>query len=123
MGVRRNSKKEETIVFVGASPKGRVLLPEARDFIVFFPVFERSGDCACKLIRHFVGLWIDTHTRTPALLPVASRRVLKASEKSLTPSTISLSVTSFIEMPALARSAMVFAAPSTFSVKLGRSLP
>src|ERR1700740_780332 len=113
----------EPIALVRSGPERSILLPEARNFIVFFPVFEGRAHRARELIRQFVGLFVNAHARTPAFLPTASSRVLKASANSLTPSTIRLSVTSFMEIPALARSAMIFAAPSTFSVRLGRSLP
>src|SRR5260370_11491683 len=119
----RNGEPAQPIALVGATPQRRIFLPQTRDLIIPFPIVQGCGDRAPQLLRQFVGLCIDAHARTPALLPVASSRVLKASAKSLTPSTSSLSVTSFIEMPAFPRSAMVFAAASTFSVRLGRSLP
>src|SRR5260370_8436771 len=98
-------------------------LGEARLLVVLVPGGRGVRYRDRKFLWQFVGLFGDAHARTPALLPVAASRVVKASEKSFTPSTRSLSVTSFMEIPALASSAMVFAAPSTFSVRLGRSCP
>src|SRR5438128_12668074 len=51
---------------------------------------------------------------------MASSNCLKGSWKSFTALAISLSVTSFMEMPAASRSCMVLFAPSTFSVRLGQ---
>src|SRR5258708_20131327 len=85
----------EPITLVRAAPERSILLPQARDFIVFFPVVEGCGDRARQLIRQFVGLYVDGHARTPAFFPTASSRVLKASANSLTPSTIIFSFTSF----------------------------
>src|SRR5258708_6387287 len=118
-----NGEPAEPITLVRATPERSILLPQARDFIVLLPIFERYSNRPRKRTGQLVSLAVQTHARTPAFLPTASSRVLKASANSLTPSTISLSVTSFIEIPAFARSAIVFAAPSTFSVRLGRSLP
>src|SRR6266849_6875995 len=111
------------VAFVGPGPERGVFLPKACYFIVFSPVLQRGGHRVGKIIRERVGLFVHAHARAPAVLPTASSRVLKASSKSFMPSASSLSVISFIEIPALARSAMVFAAPSTFSVRLGRNLP
>src|SRR5258708_31938843 len=119
----RDGEPAEPIAFVGPRPKRSIFLPQPRDLAVSFPVFYGCGNCTCKRAGQLVGLAVHAHAGTPVVLFTASNRVLKASAKSLTPSTISLSVTSFMEIPALARSAMVLAAPSTFSAKLGRSLP
>src|SRR5258708_27234852 len=118
-----NGEPAEPITLVRPTQERSILLPKPRDFIIPLPIFERYSDRPRKRTGQLVGLAVQTHARTPAFLPTASSRVLKASANSLTPSTISLSVTSFMEIPAFARSAMVFAAPSTFSVRLGRSLP
>src|SRR5690242_9545824 len=113
----------EPVAFVRAGPERRILLPEARHFIVFFPILEGCRYGLREIFRQDIGLFVHAHARAPAVLPTASSKVLKASENNFTPSASSLSVTSFIEIPALARSAIVFAAPSTFSVRLGRSFP
>ena len=66
---------------------------------------------------------MQAHACTPAVFPVASKSEWKASANSLTPSTTSFSVASFIEIPAFSRFAMVLTAASTFSVRLARGLP
>ena len=57
------------------------------------------------------------------LFATAASSLSKASANNLTPSSVSLSVTSFIEMPARARSSIVFVAPGTSSMRLLRSRP
>jgi hypothetical protein len=57
------------------------------------------------------------------LFATAASSLSKASAKSLTPSSVSLSVTSLIEIPARAKSSMVFCAPVTSSVRLLRRCP
>src|SRR6266850_7035226 len=119
----RDGEPAEPIALVSPRPERSIFLPQPRHLVVSLPVFYGCSNLTCKRASQLVGLAVQAHAGTPAVLLTASSRVLKASANSLTPSTISLSVTSFIEIPALARSAMVFAAPSTFSVRLGRSFP
>src|SRR5271166_945355 len=57
------------------------------------------------------------------LFSTASSNLSNASAKRRTPSSVSLSVTSFIEIPSLARVCMVRSADSTSSVRLARGCP
>src|SRR6266404_5473923 len=109
--------------FVGAGTNRRVPLPQPPDLVVLFPIIKRSFDERFQFLWKHVKLGVKAHARTPAVLPVASSNCLKASAKSLTPSTTSFSVTSFMEMPAFSKEAMTLEASSPFSVKLGRTRP
>src|SRR5260370_13484869 len=89
----------EPITLVCPAPERSILLPQARDFIVLLPIFERYSNRPRKRTGQLVSLAVQTHARTPASLPTAASTALKASANSLTPSPISLSFTSFLEIP------------------------
>ena len=118
-----NIQPAEPLVLVRARPKRGILLPKPLHFAVLLPILKRGVYIIFEFVGECVGLAIQAHALTPALFPVASRSCLNASAKSLTPSRRSLSVASFMEMPALARLSMVVRAALTSSVKLLRSLP
>src|SRR5712671_1495754 len=118
-----NVQPTQPLRFIGASPNGRVPLPQPPNLVVLFPIIKRSFDQRFQSLWKHVELGIKAHARTPAVLPVASSNCLKASAKSFTPSTTSFSVTAFTEMPAFSSEVMTLAASSTFSVKLGRTRP
>src|SRR5208283_5258725 len=119
----RDVKPAEPVALVRAAPERSILLPEARDLVVVFPVRKRNVNCRGQGWRQFVSQFVEAHARTPALFPVASSNCLNASAKSFTPSRSNLSVTSFMEMPAWPRLSIVFTAPATSSVRLLRNLP
>src|SRR6202047_829202 len=119
----RNPQPPEQLAFVGAGPQRGVALPQAAHLVILFPIRDGGLNQSFQLLGQEVELAVEAHARTPAVLPVASNNCAKASAKSLTPSTTSFSVTSFMEIPAFSSEAMVFAASSTFSVRLGRKRP
>src|SRR5215471_10873169 len=103
--------------FVFARPERGVTLPQTFHFSAGLPLaqggFHRSGQ------RLREGGLESAHTCFPfvcVLFDMASSNFVKASANSFTPSSVSLSVTSFIEMPAFARSAMTFWASGKSSV-------
>src|SRR6267154_6541281 len=118
-----NVQPTQPLRLIGASPNGRVPLPQPLNLVVLFPIIKRGFDERFQFLWKHVELGVKAHARTPAVLPVASINCLKASAKSFTPSTTSFSVTSFMEMPAFSSEVMTLAASSTFSVKLGRTRP
>ena len=100
--------------FVRAGPERGVVLPEAADFVARAPIVDVRLYRGRQGLGQFVGL--QTYFRTHLgfeLFSTAARSLSKASEKRLTPSSVSLSVTSFIEMPTLAAVSMVLWAAST----------
>ena len=51
-----NGKPAEPIALVRPTPERGILLPEARDLIVSFPIVEGRGNGACKRTGQLVGL-------------------------------------------------------------------
>src|SRR5262249_30072249 len=118
-----DAQPAEPAGFVCTGPQRSILLPKALYLVVLLPVADGRGYRVSQILRQLVFLCIDTHACTPAVLPVTSSSCANASANSLTPSTTSLSVISFMEMPTSAKVVIVRSALATSSVKLGRSLP
>ena len=99
----------EPFVFIGAGPQRGVSLPQAGDFsCTFFPIVRaRRFTSSANVVGEFVGLRFRLTHSLLRFFRWRPEAVVKASEKSLTPSTRSLSVTSFMEMPALPRLSIV----------------
>src|ERR1700680_2623245 len=93
---------------VRAGPERRIALPQAFHFSARLPLADRT------LNRRRERLWQRRLQPTHAcafrcvLFSTAARSLSKASAHNLTPSSVSLSVTSFIEMRAGGRSDRVF---------------
>src|ERR1700737_2389028 len=117
-----NGQPAKPVSFICTGPQGRVFLPHPRNFMFFLPFLQRTANRVRQVFRQAVSLSVD-HAFTPALLPVVVSNCVNASAKSLTPSTTSLSVTSFMEIPAFSSASMVFWAPGISSVRLARNFP
>ena len=85
--------------FVLAGPERRVSGPESAHLAVRSPVLDGGLDAGRQFRGQLVFEIAEAHACTPTTLPVACSSFVNASAKSFTPSTTSLSVTSFIEMP------------------------
>src|SRR5260370_42655059 len=106
-----NREPDQPFAFVGVATKRSILLPQLRYLVVLLPIFKRGGECGFQLFGQFVGQAIYAHARTPACFSMVSSNCLKGSWNSFTASGRNLAVTSFMEMPAASRSAMVLVAP------------
>src|ERR1700691_413377 len=103
-----NREPAEPLAFIGIGPQGGVFGPEALDLVVQLPVFERSLHGLGQWWGQFVGhRFAEVPVASFACFSTAPRSLSKASAKSFTPSSVSWSVTSFMEIPARARSSMV----------------
>ncbi len=114
----------QPVGFVRAGPERGIVLPEAADFVAGAPIFNVRLYRGRQGLGQFGGL--QTYFRTHLdfeLFSTAASSLSKASEKRRTPSSVSLSVTSFIEMPSLAAVSMVLWAAGRSSVRLWRGLP
>src|SRR6266853_3529989 len=116
-------KPAQPLRLVRAGLERPIALPQAFHFSARLPLADRT----LNRRRERLGQRRFQPTHACAfrwvLFSTTARSVSKASANNLTPSSVSLSVTSFIEMPALARSSMVFCAPGISSVKLSRTRP
>src|SRR5208337_404135 len=119
-----NAQPAEPFRLVGACPKRCVALPQPADFVRGAPLLYVHLDRVRERVRELEGQLAD-HRRTGVaeLFFTASSSLSNASAKRRTPSSVSLSVTSFIEMPTAATVCMILAAPARSSVRLGRGWP
>src|SRR5579872_6319556 len=110
--------------FVIAGPQARIAVPQFFYLALRLPIGNRRFHTAGKTF--WKGSLQSAHSVYPfwlVLRSTAANNFSKASANCFTPSSVSLSVTSFIEIPAFGRSSIVFCAPATSSVRLLRSFP
>src|ERR1700722_3054757 len=121
-----NGEPAKPFAFVGVGPKRSVFGPQTFHFVVFLPVFDVRGYGLGKLVRQLVSERIHYFFTADAALvcwATAASKVSKAEENCFTPSSVSLSVAAFIEIPAFSSPCMLWCAASTFSSRLLRGLP
>src|ERR1700722_15017193 len=121
-----NGQPAQPFTFVSVGPERSVLRPQTLHFVVLLPVFDVRRDRLGKIVRQLVGERIHyffTADAAPVCCATAASSVSKAVANCLTPSSVSLSVAAFIEIPAFSNPCMVWCAASTFSSRLLRGLP
>src|ERR1035437_907784 len=124
-----NIEPSQPVGLVAAGPEGCIALPQTLHGTTRLPIGDRRFHGRGERFRQ--GSLQSAHEIYPfacvvfccVFLATAASSLSKASANNLTPSSVSLSVTSLIEMPARARSSITLAAPATSSVRLFRSTP
>ena len=118
----------QPVGFVAAGPERGIALPQTLHLAARLPIGDRGFHSRGQRFRQ--GSLQLAHKIYPfccvffsVLLATAARSLSNASANNLTPSSVSLSVTCLIEMPARARSSITLAAPATSSVRALRSRP
>lgn len=110
--------------FVTSRPQGSVFLPQTLHLAACLPLGHGGLYRGGQLVRK--GSLQSAHAYWPfrcVFFSTAASSLVKASANSLTPSSVSLSVTSFIGMPAFAKLSITFCAPCASSVRLFLTLP
>src|ERR1700723_814579 len=114
-----DGQPSEPLAFVGVGPKRRVLGPETLHLVIFFPVFDVGSNGLGKIIRQLIAERIhyfftaeaEAAWGSPVCFATAASKVSKALANCFTPSSVSLSVAAFIEIPAFSSPCMVSCAP------------
>src|SRR5579862_1057312 len=122
----RNRKVSDPAKSTG--PQRSASLPQALHLAARLPVGRRRLNLRCQRVwqrslQSAHRSFLSSYPFCCVLFATAASSLSKASANNFTPSLVNLSVTSFIEMPARARSCITFDAPATSSVRLFRSRP
>lgn len=118
-----NVEPAQPLGLIFPSPQAAIAIPQTLHCPARLPVGKRRFHRGSQLSGREVFIRLAVYPFCCVLFSTEASSLSKASANSFTPSSVSLSVTCFIEIPARARSSIVFFAPGISSVRLLRSLP